>query len=122
MSVDHTSENCIFCKIVLGQIPSRKLFEDEDVLAFHDIEPLAPVHVLLIPKLHIATLSESDSTHEPLLGKMLALAPRLAREAGSSDGFRTIINTGRIGGQEVYHLHLHIIGGPVRLPAMLTRG
>lgn len=119
---DHSADNCIFCKIVRGQIPSRKVFEDDDVLAFHDIEPVAPVHVLVIPKLHLATLADADSTHESLLGKMLLVAPRLARELGSTDGFRTIINTGRIGGQEVYHLHLHIIGGPVRLPAMLTRG
>ncbi len=122
MSADHGPDNCLFCKIVRGQISSNKVFEDDDVLAFHDIDPVAPLHVLLIPKLHLATLADSDSTHEPLLGKMLVLAPRLARELGSADGFRTIINTGRIGGQEVYHLHLHIIGGPVRLPAMLTRG
>lgn len=122
MTAAHSPDNCLFCKIVRGQIPSRKVFEDDDVLAFHDIEPVAPVHVLVIPKLHLATLADSDSTHESLLGKMLVLAPRLARELGSTDGFRTIINTGRIGGQEVYHLHLHIIGGPARLPAMLTRG
>jgi histidine triad (HIT) family protein len=104
--------NCLFCKIVAGQIPSRKAYEDEDVLVFHDIHPWAPVHLLIIPKLHIATHADVTPEHERLLGKMLLLAPKLARENGADNGFRTIINTGRDGGQEVYHLHLHVIGGP----------
>lgn len=104
--------NCIFCKIVAGQIPSRKAYEDEDVLVFHDIHPWAPVHLLIIPKLHIATHADVTPEHERLLGKMLLLAPKLAKENGADNGFRTIINTGRDGGQEVYHLHLHVIGGP----------
>lgn len=104
--------NCIFCKIVAGQIPSRKAYEDEDVLVFHDIHPWAPVHLLIIPKLHIATHADVRPAHERLLGKMLLLAPKLAKEQGADNGFRTIINTGRDGGQEVYHLHLHVIGGP----------
>lgn len=104
--------NCIFCKIVAGQIPSRKAYEDEDVLVFHDIQPWAPVHLLIIPKLHIATHADVTPEHERLLGKMLLLAPKLAKENGADNGFRTIINTGRDGGQEVYHLHLHVIGGP----------
>ena len=104
--------NCIFCKIVAGQIPSRKAYEDEDVLVFHDIHPWAPVHLLIIPKLHIATHADVTPEHERLLGKMLLLAPKLAKEQGADNGFRTIINTGRDGGQEVYHLHLHVIGGP----------
>ena len=104
--------NCIFCKIVAGQIPSRKAYEDEDVLVFHDIQPWAPVHLLIIPKLHIATHADATPEHERLLGKMLLLAPKLAKENGADNGFRTIINTGRDGGQEVYHLHLHVIGGP----------
>ena len=104
--------NCIFCKIVAGQIPSRKAYEDEDVLVFHDIHPWAPVHLLIIPKLHIATHADVTPAHERLLGKMLLLAPKLAKEQGADNGFRTIINTGRDGGQEVYHLHLHVIGGP----------
>lgn len=104
--------NCIFCKIIAGQIPSKKAYEDEELLAFHDIHPWAPVHVLVIPKLHIATLSDIGPGHEALLGRMLALAPRLMKELGVTNGFRTLINTGRDGGQEVYHLHMHVMGGP----------
>jgi len=114
--------DCIFCKIVRGEIPSRKVYEDDDVLAFHDIHPLAPVHFMIIPKLHLASLADADMSHQALLGKMLALAPRLAREQGSPDGFRTIVNTGRVGAQEVYHLHMHVIGGPVPLGPMIRRG
>lgn len=113
--------DCIFCKIAAGEIPSRKLYEDEDILAFHDIHPVAPVHFLIIPKLHIASLAEAGAEHQAVLGKMLARAGELAKLAGATDGFRSIINTGRVGLQEVYHLHLHIIGGPDPLPAMLRR-
>jgi len=104
--------NCIFCKIVAGQIPSKKAYEDEELLAFHDINPWAPVHVLIIPKAHIATLYDAQPGDDALLGRMLALAPRLMRELGVEDGFRTIVNTGPNGGQEVYHLHMHVMGGP----------
>ena len=104
--------NCIFCKIVAGQIPAKKVYEDAELLAFHDIHPWAPVHVLVIPKQHIATLSDVGPEHEALLGRMLALAPRLMRELGVVNGFRTVINTGRDGGQEVQHLHMHVMGGP----------
>ena len=89
------------------------------MLAFLDIHPVAPMHLLLVPKQHIGSLSEVDESHQRLLGKMLWLAPRLATSQGCTDGFRTIINTGRVGGQEVFHLHLHIIGGKDRLPAMI---
>jgi histidine triad (HIT) family protein len=112
--------NCIFCKIVAGTIPSRKVFEDEDVLAFHDIQPAAPVHFMIIPRRHIESLATAGPDDAPVLGKILALAGRLAREQGSPDGFRTIVNTGRIGRQDVYHLHVHIIGGPNPLPRMLA--
>jgi len=112
---------CIFCKIVKGEIPSRKVFEDEDLFAFHDIEPATPVHFMIIPKLHIASLAEVQPEHQALLGKMLGVAARLAREQGSVDGFRSVINTGRIGQQEVYHLHLHILGGPEPLGAMYRK-
>jgi histidine triad (HIT) family protein len=108
----HSDPNCIFCKIVAGQIPARKAYEDAELLAFHDINPGAPVHVLVIPKLHIATLSDVEAAHEPLLGRMLSLAPRLMRDLGVTGGFRTVINTGPDGGQEVYHLHMHVMGGP----------
>ena len=108
-----TDPTCIFCKIVAGQIPSRKVFEDEEFLAFHDIAPWAPVHFLIIPKTHIDSLAETSlATDQPLLGKLLALAPHLALEQGITNGFRTIVNTGADGGQEVPHLHVHVIGGP----------
>ena len=105
------SENCIFCKIVAGDIPCKKIYEDDDVLTFHDIHPAAPVHFMIIPKEHIASLADAHARHEMLLGRILLLAPRLAKEQGLHDGFRTIINTGRGGGQEVFHLHVHVIGG-----------
>jgi histidine triad (HIT) family protein len=104
--------NCIFCKIVAGQIPSRKVHEDDHVLAFHDIAPWAPVHVLIIPRQHIASLADVQAEHAPLLGHMLALAPKLMKDLGVTNGFRTLINTGRDGMQEVYHLHMHVMGGP----------
>ena len=105
--------NCIFCKIVAGQIPSRKVYEDEDLLAFHDIAPWAPVHFLIIPKQHIVSLYDTTvEAHQALLGKMLALAPQLALQLGVVNGFRTLINTGVDGRQEVAHLHLHVMGGP----------
>jgi histidine triad (HIT) family protein len=115
------SADCIFCKIVRGEIPARKAYEDEGILAFHDIRPVRPVHLLIIPKLHLPSLAEVDSGHEALLGKMMALAPRLARENGAADGFRIIVNTGRVGQQEVYHLHIHVIGGPDPLGPMIQR-
>ncbi len=114
-------DSCIFCKIARGEIPSRKVYEDEEVLAFHDIHPQAPVHFLIIPKQHIASLYDTDASHQQVLGRMLAAAGRLAREQGAGDGFRTIINTGRVGGQEVYHLHMHIFGGPEPLGRMLPK-
>jgi len=104
--------NCLFCKIVAGQIPSRKLFEDEHLFVFHDIHPWAPVHFLMVPKQHIATLSNVGPEHEAMLGRMLALAPTLAAQQGITNGFRSVINTGPDGGQEVYHLHMHVMGGP----------
>jgi histidine triad (HIT) family protein len=107
--------NCIFCKIANGEIPSKKVYEDDEVLAFHDIHPIAPVHFLLVPKTHVDSLSECETEHQALLGKLLLLAPRLAAEQGL-DGFRTMINTGRSGGQEVFHLHVHVFGGGSALP------
>src|SRR6187551_3196529 len=96
-------DNCIFCKIVRGEIPSRKVYEDDLVYAFHDIHPVAPVHFMLVPKEHIESMA------------------RLAQQQGSIEGFRTIVNTGRVGRQEVMHLHVHVLGGPDVLPPMLMR-
>ena len=104
--------HCIFCKIVAGQIPCKKAYEDDDLLAFHDIAPWAPVHVLVIPKEHIPTLADAGPQHDAVLGRMLALAPVLMKQLGVTNGFRTLINTGEDGLQEVYHLHMHLIGGP----------
>ena len=108
--------NCIFCKIVAGQIPSRKVHEDAELLAFHDIAPWAPVHFLLIPKQHIVSLAHLEPQHEALMGRMLMLAPKLALQEGCrpypQGGYRVVCNTGAEGGQEVQHLHFHIMGGP----------
>ena len=115
-------DNCLFCKIAAKKIPSSIVYEDDDMLAFKDIHPAAPVHLLIIPKQHVATLSECTDSHAALLGKLLALAPKLAAEHGCAvsyeadgtpaGGFKTLINSGPNGGQEVYHLHLHLVGGP----------
>ena len=113
--------DCIFCKIVRGEIPSRKVYEDADMFAFHDINPVAPVHFLIIPRQHVDSLATTGDEHAAVLGKMMARAGRLAREQGATDGFRTIVNTGRVGRQDVYHLHIHIIGGPDPLPRMIVR-
>jgi histidine triad (HIT) family protein len=104
--------NCLFCKIASGQIPAKKVYEDDEIIAFHDINPWAPVHILMVPKVHIASMVEVTPEHAPLLGRMMALSPRLMRELGVSNGFRHVVNTGHDGRQEVMHLHLHVIGGP----------
>ena len=114
-------DNCLFCKIAAKKIPSSIVYEDDDLLAFKDIHPAAPVHLLIIPKVHVATLSECNESHAALLGKMLSLAPKLAADHGCAvsydadgtpgGGYKTLVNTGPDGGQEVYHLHMHMIGG-----------
>ena len=104
------SDNCIFCKIVSGAVPSTKIYEDDDVIAFNDIRPLASVHFLIVPKLHIDSLASCENEHQALLGKMLLLAPKLAKQQGLA-GFKTLINTGVEGGQEVFHIHVHVMGG-----------
>ena len=115
------AHDCIFCRIVRGEIPSRKVYEDDDILAFHDINPATPVHFLIIPKIHVENLYDADMGHQAVLGKILGMAGELARQQGLDDGFRTVINTGRIGRQEVYHLHVHIVGGPDPLGSMLPK-
>lgn len=112
---------CLFCRIVRGEIPAKKIYEDDHVLAFHDINPVAPVHFLVIPKLHIPSMAELGEEHGEIMGRVMTVAARLAGEQGCADGFRTIINTGRVGRQEVYHLHVHVLGGTDVLPAMLKR-
>jgi histidine triad (HIT) family protein len=104
--------NCIFCKIVAGQIPARKVHEDDELLAFHDIHPWAPVHVLIIPKQHIVSMADVTDAEAGLLGRMMALSPKLMRDLGVTNGYRHVINTGADGRQEVMHLHLHVMGGP----------
>lgn len=109
------SADCIFCKIVSGSISSKKIFEDEDVIAFNDINPSAKVHFLIVPKSHIDSLATCETQDQALLGKMLLLAPKLAKEQGLA-GFKTLINTGVEGGQEVFHIHLHVLGGGNKTP------
>ena len=111
-------DECIFCKIIDGKIPSKKAYEDDDVLVFHDINPIAPVHLLLVPKEHFDSLAHAEPRHQALLGRLMLLAPKLARDNGLGDGFRMIINTGRGGRQEVFHLHMHVTGGDVATPHM----
>lgn len=107
----HTKPDCLFCKINAGTIPSRKVYEDEDFLAFHDIKPAAPVHFLMIPKVHVDNLYDADLRHQAVLGKMLGMAGQLAKQEGCHNGFRAVINNGVVGRQEVYHLHIHVTGG-----------
>jgi len=113
---DMHDPDCIFCKIIEGKIPSKKVYEDEQVFAFHDISPWAPVHFLMVPKKHIPSMAQATEQDAPLLGHMMALAPQLAAQEGCNPypagGFRIVVNTGDEGGQEVHHLHVHVIGGP----------
>lgn len=108
--------DCLFCKITQGKIPSRKVHEDEDFFAFHDIRPAAPIHFLIVPKLHIASMAQLTDEHAALMGRMMLLAPQLAQQEGCNPypdgGFRTVVNTGTEGGQEVHHLHMHVLAGP----------
>ncbi|MBQ0936273.1 histidine triad nucleotide-binding protein [Ideonella paludis] len=110
--MSHADPNCIFCKIIAGQIPAKKVYEDEDILAFHDIAPWAPVHILLIPKQHIVSMAEVTAAEAAVLGRMMTLVPTLMTQLGVSNGFRQVINTGHDGHQEVMHLHMHVMGGP----------
>ena len=117
MSVQAThDENCLFCKIASKKIPSKTVYEDEEFYAFHDINPWAPVHFLIIPKAHIISISHIGPEHAGLMGRMMALVPRLAAQEGCNPypdgGFRLVTNTGKEGGQEVHHLHFHVMGGP----------
>jgi histidine triad (HIT) family protein len=114
-SVDH-DPNCLFCKIVAKQIPSRTVFEDDEFYAFHDIHPWAPVHFLIIPKRHIISMAHVGPDDVGLMGRLMTLVPKLALQEGCNPypqgGFRLLTNTGAQGGQEVQHLHFHVMGGP----------
>ena len=114
-------QDCLFCRIVRGEIPAAKVHEDEWMLAFKDIQPQRPVHILVIPKRHITSLADATEADTEVLGRMLVLANRIAVDQGSTDGFRSIINTGRVGGQEVMHVHMHIVGGQEPVGPMLKR-
>jgi len=103
--------DCLFCKIKTGEIPSEQVYRDKDVIVFKDISPKAKVHLLVVPRKHIASLNELLPEDRELMGKMMLLLPELAKEQGLDAGFRTIINTGKGGGQEVFHLHIHLLGG-----------
>ncbi len=110
------SENCIFCKISAGEIPATKVYEDDDFIAFHDINPAAPIHLLLVPRQHVRSLADVTADDAAWLGRMMILVQKLAFDNGCTPGhdggFRLVVNTGTEGGQEVDHLHLHILGGP----------
>jgi len=102
--------DCIFCKMLTGDIPCNKVYEDDHVMAFWDIAPKAPVHVLVIPKIHVTSLYELDKDSEPYVQAMIIRTPEIAKSLGLADGFRLIANTGESCGQTVHHLHFHILG------------
>lgn len=106
-----TDPDCLFCKIIAGQIPSEQVYSDEHVVIFKDINPKAPVHLLMVPREHIKSLNELEERHDCLTAYFMRLLPNIAIEQGLDNGFRTVINTGPGGGQEVFHLHLHLLGG-----------
>jgi len=103
--------DCLFCKIIAGDIPADIVYQDDKILVFKDINPKADVHLLMIPKQHIKSLNELTTTDNDLITYMMLKLPELAQQQGLTDGFRTIINTGKGGGQEVFHLHIHLLGG-----------
>lgn len=104
-------ENCIFCKIVAGEIPSPRLYEDEKFIVIRDIEPKAKLHYLCIPKTHFALLSEMDGKKAETIKHCFSVIPTLEKQLGLEDGYRIIINQGENGGQTVHHLHIHLLGG-----------
>jgi len=114
-----TDLNCVFCSIIAGKAPAQVVYRDDRVTAFHDNRPMAPVHLLVVPNLHLASLNEATQADEPLLGHLITTARQLAEENGiASTGYRLVINTGPHSGQAVFHLHLHLIGGrplPMRI-------
>ncbi|WP_018866554.1 MULTISPECIES: histidine triad nucleotide-binding protein [unclassified Thioalkalivibrio] len=104
--------DCVFCRIVAGEIPAKVVFEDDAVLAFEDLNPQAPEHVLVIPKKHIATLNDLDAADAPIIGQMTRVAAQIARDRGfAENGYRTVMNCNEHGGQTVYHIHMHVLAG-----------
>lgn len=103
--------DCLFCKILAGEIPSDKIYEDDIMFVFKDLYPKAEVHLLAIPRVHIESLNDVSDEHDEIIAHMIKQLPKLAKEQGLNDGFRTIINTGKGGGQVVFHLHMHLLGG-----------
>ncbi|MCX6537418.1 MAG: histidine triad nucleotide-binding protein [Acidobacteria bacterium] len=104
--------SCLFCRVVSGEIPAKKIYEDDALVAFHDINPQAPVHFLIVPRKHIATLNDVTPDDEPLIGMMLTRAAALARELGLAErGYRAVFNCNSEAGQTVFHIHLHLLGG-----------
>jgi histidine triad (HIT) family protein len=104
--------SCIFCKIVKGELPAKVVYEDDKVMAFHDINPQAPVHLLIIPKVHIPTLNDLKEENKELLGHIFLIIKKLAKEMGIDEsGYRVLVNCNKDGGQEIYHLHFHLLGG-----------
>jgi histidine triad (HIT) family protein len=112
----HTDANCLFCKIAAGQIPSKLVYQDDEFYAFHDIHPSAPVHFMIIPKLHIASMALLTPDHAAIMGRLMVLVPKLALQEGCrpypEGGFRLVVNTGVDGAQDIHHLHVHVMGGP----------
>lgn len=109
-------KDCLFCKLVQNQLPSERVHEDDQVIVIKDIYPKAPVHLLVIPRVHFESLNELTPAHDQLMAHIMRLLPKLAQSQGLDNGFRTVINTGSGGGQEVFHLHVHLLGGGGRLP------
>ena len=105
------NSDCLFCKIVAGAIPAKRVYEDELCLCFADIHPQAPTHLLIIPKEHITSQAHAEESHASLLGHLMGTAASIARKSGLDRGYRVVINTGQDGGQTVDHLHLHLLGG-----------
>jgi histidine triad (HIT) family protein len=103
--------DCLFCKIVAGEIPTKKIYEDDEILAFHDVNPQAPSHALIVPKRHIASLNDAESAEAELLGRLLLTARKVASQLGIASGYRVVNNCGAAAGQSVFHVHFHVLGG-----------
>ena len=103
--------DCLFCRIIRGEIPAKKVYEDEETFVFEDIKPQAPIHVLIIPKKHIVDVKEAKAEDAPIIGKLHLVAAKIARDRKIENGYRTVFNVGPGAGQSVFHLHLHLLGG-----------